>query len=464
MVRRAELAELELPDFGQPSYEPKLVADIYLNRLERLRERYQSIYTHILVYGDREHFANIQYLTGYDPRFEEALLIADIEEDQLWMLIGNEGKGYLETSPVKEHLKPVLYQPFSLLAQPRDQSKPLKTILTEAGISPKSSVGVAGWKYYSEQESPDPHHWIEAPSYIIDTLRGITSAVTNATQLFMHQTEGFRAINEPEQLAVMEYAATLTSQAVRKIIYNIKPGMTEYEALQLAQLNGYPLSVHPMLSTGQRAWIGLPSPSSKVIQRGEAFTTAIGLQGALNCRAGWLIEHESELPPEISDYVERLAAPYFEAVVAWLETIRIGVTGGDLYEAVHSRIGDPFYGVELNPGHLIGTDEWINSPIYKNSTDHIKSGMALQVDIIPATGTPYFTINIEDGIAIADKGIRDIFMEQYPEAWNRILARREYMIDQLGIRLQPEVLPFSNLAAHLPPFILNPGRAFKMIE
>ena len=28
--------------------------------------------------------------------------------------------------------------------------------------------------------------------------------------------------------------------------------------------------------------------------------------------------------------------------------------------------------------------------------------MALQCDIIPATGTDYFTTNIEDGIALAD--------------------------------------------------------------
>ena len=28
-----------------------------------------------VVYGDREHAANVAYLSGYDPRFEETLLI-----------------------------------------------------------------------------------------------------------------------------------------------------------------------------------------------------------------------------------------------------------------------------------------------------------------------------------------------------------------------------------------------------
>ena len=36
-----------------------------------------------------------------------------------------------------------------------------------------------------------------------------------------------------------------------------------------------------------------------------------------------------------------------------------------------------------------------------------RSGMAFQVDIIPATGGPYFTTNIEDGIALADEPLRE---------------------------------------------------------
>jgi hypothetical protein len=219
-----------------------------------------------------------------------------------------------------------------------------------------------------------------------------------------------------------------------------------------------------MLSTGSRAWIGLTSPTSKKIQRGEAFTVAIGLRGALNCRAGWLLEEEKQLPKKISDYIPKLAAPYFEAIVAWLEKMSIGVTGAELYKTVHERIGDQFFGVKLNPGHLISLDEWVNSPIYEDSRDRISSGMAIQVDIIPATGTEYFTINTEDGIAIADKKLRTQFMEHYPEAWERITKRRNYMINQIGIQIRPEVLPFSNLASHLPPFILTPNRAFKMIE
>ena len=88
--------------------------------------------------------------------------------------------------------------------------------------------------------------------------------------------------------------------------------------------------------------------------------------------------------------------------------------------------------------------------------------MAFQVDIIPATGTDYFTTNIEDGIALADAALRASFAARYPAAWARIQARRRFMGDALGIDLHPDVLPFSNIPAYLPPFLLRPDRAMTL--
>ena len=100
--------------------------------------------------------------------------------------------------------------------------------------------------------------------------------------------------------------------------------------------------------------------------------------------------------------------------------------------------------------------------MYPGSDIPLRSGMALQVDIIPATGGPYFTSNIEDGIALADEPLRQAFARRWPEAWARIQARRAFMQDKLGIKLKPEVLPFSNLAAFLPPYLLNPRMAMQV--
>jgi hypothetical protein len=133
-----------------------------------------------------------------------------------------------------------------------------------------------------------------------------------------------------------------------------------------------------------------------------------------------------------------------------------------LHEIVHRRLGDPFFGIFLNPGHQIHLDEWVNTPVAPGSTVELRSGMALQVDVIPATGTDYFTTNIEDGIALADEGLRREFAGRYPDAWGRIRARREFMRSALGIDLHPDVMPLSNLPAYLPPFLLRPDRAMTL--
>ena len=88
--------------------------------------------------------------------------------------------------------------------------------------------------------------------------------------------------------------------------------------------------------------------------------------------------------------------------------------------------------------------------------------MAIQCDVIPATGTKWFTTNIEDGIALADAAMREDFAKRFPEGWARITARRAFMRDALGIDLKPEVLPFSNMAGWLPPFWLDPSRAMTL--
>ena len=136
--------------------------------------------------------------------------------------------------------------------------------------------------------------------------------------------------------------------------------------------------------------------------------------------------------------------------------------GGILWQIIHERLGDPFFGVKLNPGHQIHLDEWVNSPIWRDSPVELRSGMYLQVDVIPATGSPYFTTNIEDGVALADEALRAELAGRFPDVWARIEARRRFMAEGLGIELHPDVLPFSNLPAYLPPLLLRPDRAMTL--
>ena len=454
---RPRLKEIDLPEFGVPDAMPEIPSETYAARLARLRGRADDRgYDRLVIYADREHSANLSFLTGFDPRFEEALLVVG-PDDEPAVLAGNECLSMAGAAPLP--MRRHLFQDFSLPGQPRDRSRPLGEILVDEGIVPGSRVGIVGWKTYARAGMSD------VPAYLVDELRtvvGTSGSVENATDLFIDAADGLRVINEVEQLAAFEWASCQTSQGVRHLLGGLQPGMTEREAVALLGWNGWPLSCHLMLTAGPRATFGLLSPGDRPIERGDRFTTAFGIWGALTCRAGFVVESASELPEPIGDYVERLVAPYFAAIAEWYVTIRIGVTGGTLHDIITRHLGDPFFGIFLNPGHQLHLDEWVNSPIAAGSAIELRSGMAFQVDVIPATGTEYFTTNIEDGIALADGSLRAVFAERYPDAWRRIQHRRRFMADQLGIELHPDVLPLSNIPAHLPPFLLRPDRAMTL--
>jgi Xaa-Pro aminopeptidase len=454
----ARLADVELPEFGRPASTPEIPATLYSARLERLRERMEAHgYDRVVVYADREHSANLAYLSGFDPRFEEALLVVGPTGDPA-ILVGNECYGMAGAAPLP--MRRHRFQDLSLPGQPRDRSRALAEILGNEGIDSPARVGVVGWKPYADRAM------LDVPSFLADELRRLAGrgAVENAVDLLIDPADGLRVINEVEQLAAMEAAACTTSNGVRRLLNGLRPGIRERDAVALLGWDGSPLSCHLMLTAGPRAAFGLLSPGDRSIERGDPFTVAFGIWGALNCRAGFVVEDAAELPEEIRDYVDRLVAPYFAAVAEWYGALRIGQTGGELHEIIERRLADPFFGIFLNPGHQIGLDEWVNSPIRPGSTIELRSGMAFQVDIIPATGTPYFTTNIEDGLALADGSLRSAFASSYPDGWARIQARRAFMANALGIELHEDVLPFSNIPAFLPPFLLRPDRAMTVVS
>ena len=83
-----------------PDTEPLLPAGLYAERLQRLRSAMDARgYDHLVVWADREHSANLAYLSGFDPRFEEALLVVGPTGDPA-VLVGNECEGMAAAAPL----------------------------------------------------------------------------------------------------------------------------------------------------------------------------------------------------------------------------------------------------------------------------------------------------------------------------------------------------------------------------
>jgi Xaa-Pro aminopeptidase len=88
--RKQRIIQIGWPEFGQAVYPPQTPGAELEQRINQLRTRMEDRkLTHLVVYGEREHFANLAYLTGFDPRFEEAVLIFGPGSTPL-LVVGNE--------------------------------------------------------------------------------------------------------------------------------------------------------------------------------------------------------------------------------------------------------------------------------------------------------------------------------------------------------------------------------------
>lgn len=465
MPRKHRLMECEWPRFAPATLPAKADAAVYQQRLGAARERMaRAGLTHLLVYGDREHFANLAYLTGFDPRFEEAILILDHQRAPL-LVVGNECAGYVPVSPLYQtgQLRSERFQSFSLLNQPRGQSRLLRAILADEGINDTATIGCVGWKYFSEAEHPNARYAIDLPTYLVDTLRELAGPahVTNATALFMNPQDGLRARCSAQEIAYFEYTNVLASEGIRAMLHGLREGMTDFEAVQLTGINGVPLACHITFATGANRTLGLSGPTGELIRRGEPLSTNLSYWGSNSCRAGWIAQSAHDLPSAAQDYVDNFAGPYFAVMAEWFGLMRLGVPGAQVAQLIAERLPYEKFGIFLNPGHLIHLDEWVSSPIYPASDIPLQSGMVIQVDVIPSSPV-YSSTRVEDGIVLADATLRQQIASAYPACYERCQQRRQFMAEVLGIELAEEVLPLSNIPGIVPPFFLAPHTIFAM--
>ena len=454
------LATVPLPTFGRDDALSPISIDEYRTRLDATVERMtRAGFDMLVVYADREHSATLAFLTGFDPRFEEALLLLDTHGHRR-LLVGNECLGYLPDPALGFEVE--LFQELSLLGQPRDGSRPLLRVLGDFGVRHGVRVGCVGWKYFGEGLLNDPDRAIEIPAYLVDALRELTGDrmhVVNATSIFMNPVDGLRLVSSADQIAQFEFASTRTSESILAAVRHLREGVTEVDLDACMRGGGLPQSCHPMVSFGAKAKRGLSSPSHRIAVLGDTYTTVFGVWGALTCRAGIVAAGPGDLPDDLSDFYPRYVRNYFDTVLAWYRAVKVGAVAGDVFAAVEVTRDASLWHRAVNPGHYIHLDEWVHSPFTDGSPTVLRSGVALQMDIIPVSNGPFCYANVEDGIVLADAALREEIAARHPAIWSRIDARRAFMADGLGLDLDPSVLPLSNMPAWLPPYALDRDRA-----
>jgi hypothetical protein len=433
----------------------------YKNRIERLFDMArQKEISCIFLYGDREHFANLHYFTGFDPRFEEGLLVLPLEEEPV-LLVGNEGFLYAEHLP--DGIQKVLFQSLSLPGQPRSDGtrEVLASVCSDAGLGPRDTVGIVGWKYFESADSADCRHTYDIPHYIIETIERFVphDRILNCTDFMIHPGYGLRTRFDLDEMEVAELAGTKTSRSVYNVLKNLKPGMSEIEASSFFRIDGDPLVAHPNLNfTWKDTRRGLVSPGTSRLTYGSVCNIGFGYRSSMVARTALYARDRDDIPEPWEGITEKLFIPYFRVMTLWYESLRIGVSGRSIVKNLKLRVPEfSALGVGLNPGHLIHSDEWTSS-IFTEVDDYpVRDGMGIQCDIIACP--PHLPgVHVEDGLIIAGSELRAAFRERYPESWSRIERRRDFFQGVLHIRISDEVLPLSDIQGCLFPYMASLDR------
>ncbi len=439
------LRDIALPDFGVPLAPPTIPPATYDRRCRAAYARAGRDW--LVVYGDREHHANIAFLSGYDPRFEEALLLLG-PRDRRVLIVGNEGLGYAPLSPLPG-LETTLAQTMSLMGQDRSMKPSLGAVLGDAGIRAGDAIGLVGWKYAEAAEDLDGFF---APHAFVALLQRIAGedALSDATPVLMNPANGLRAIVDADQIALHEWGAARASAAVWRMIAAARPGASELAAASAMGYAGEVLTAHVMFaSAGAGAdVVGLRSPGGRILEAGDGVTAAVGYTGGLSARAGLLVERDD-------DFL-RVTSTYFAALAAWYATAAIGVAGGDLFDAATEALRRGGLRSMLSPGHLTGHDEWVHTPVRPGSTETIASGMPFQVDVIPTPMKRGRALNCEDGIVFADAALTADLAARHPQVFARTQGRAAFVRDTIGVTIKDSILLLSSTPLCLPPFWLRP--------
>lgn len=406
----------------------------------------------LVIYADKEHGSNFEYLTGFIPRFEEALQIINKDGTSILML-GNEN--YNKTKFARVKSQGVKVPLFSLPNQPMGDFKAFGEYLKEVEIDDSAKIGFVDWKLLSPEFTENT--LISAvPHFVIESFAGIfgKDKLVNATHLYMDPGYGARATNNAEEIARYEYGASLASDALLSAYDGLKEGVSELEIGNLLNRDGQYQSVVTIAAFGDRFVDANIYPTEKTLAENDKVSLTVAYKGGLSSRAGYAAKDYESLEKIDSGYLEEVVIPYFKAYNFWIENVRIGKIGGEFYDEFNKFYPKEKYGWELNPGHLTADEEWLSSPFYKGSDRKVQSGMIFQVDFIP-NQKGHQGVSAESTVAIADEILRAEIKENHPDLWARIENRRKYLREELNIDLDESLLPMASTLAYYRPFMMD---------
>lgn len=245
-----KLKKIPMPKLEKNIY-PVEISDETINRRKEnvlLKMKKDNIDA-LIIYADLEHGGNFEYLCGFLPRFEEALLVLH-QDGSAQMVLGNENLN--KASKARINVKSIHMPHFSLPNQPMNTSKTVSEILNECGLETYKTVGIVGWKNFTSKLD-DNSKLFDIPGYIVDAFKEVYSNINfiNGTYIFIGE-DGVRTTNNANEFAHYEFGAALAGNSILDVLNEIAVGKTEMELADKLERYGQRNSVVTIMATGER--------------------------------------------------------------------------------------------------------------------------------------------------------------------------------------------------------------------
>jgi len=93
-------------------------------------------------------------------------------------------------------------------------------------------------KYFADSEFPDGAHTIDIPAYMVDTLRDLAGSRVRRQCHGPADAPGpwLRTRCSASEIAHFEYTNVLAAEGMRRMIFGLRPGMTDNELASLCGL------------------------------------------------------------------------------------------------------------------------------------------------------------------------------------------------------------------------------------
>jgi len=344
----------------------------------------------LIVNSTEADFANVRYFSNFWPLFEIAG-VAISPDGQASLMVGPESDRFAADRSKISRIYPMLeYRESADPAYPGVEVADFPKVFGDLGVAQPKRIGIAGY--------------LVTTAVVLDALR---EAYPDAT---LERADDImvtlRSVKSEAELACLRKAFEISESALEVVMNKIKPGMTELQAVGIAQeamyANGAEYEAHPTyVLSGTSSAHAISRPSHRIIEKGDLVQLNVGARVSGYSPSVGVPVCMGTMTPRMKELVS-FGQEAHEKTAEWMKA---GVVAADVAKQYRQLFVDRGYADNhlYGPCHGLGLIE-VEPPWMEETSDYpLAENMTFQVDTFVCDKE--FGLRWEDGARVTADGV-----------------------------------------------------------